>query len=172
MNFTLYIIPVLILLLLSYAYYKNVNAYDSFIRGCKVGAKYVFEIMPYVISMIIATRVFKSSGVLTSLASFLQFKEFINMDLFNLMIFKPISGMASFVVLDDIFKNYGPDGFIGYLGSVIQGSTDTTLYIITIYFGAVGIHDIKYSLKAGLIVDLLSFVFAFIVVSFFFYSLN
>jgi spore maturation protein B len=169
MSVTIYIIPVLVLALFSYAYFKKVNAYDSFIRGCKEGAKYVYEIMPYVISMIIATSVFKSSGVLESLAGWFKIASFVNLDLVNLMVFKPLSGMASMVILNDIFVNYGPDSFIGTLGSVISGSTDTTLYIITVYFGAVGIKNVRYSIKAGILTDLLSFLFAFLIVTFLFF---
>jgi spore maturation protein B len=169
MTFTIYIIPVLVLALFIYAYLKKVNAYDSFIRGCKEGAKYVYEIMPYVISMIIATSVFKSSGVLESLAGWFKIASMVNLDLVNLMVFKPLSGMASMVILNDIFVSYGPDSFIGILASVISGSTDTTLYIITVYFGAVGIKNVRYSIKAGILTDLISFLFAFLVVTFLFF---
>jgi len=166
LSFTVYILPILIISLMIYASYKKVNAYDSFIKGAKEGAKYAFEILPYVASMIIATAVFKSSDFLKTIVSLVDYQQRINIDIMSLMFFRPISGMASLATLNDIFKIYGPDSFSGYLASVIQGSTDTTLYIITIYFGAVGVKNIKYALKAGLIVDILSFIFAFLVVKY------
>ncbi len=169
MSFTAYILPVLIISLMIYALFKKVNAYDSFIRGAKEGAKYAFEILPYVASMIIATAVFKSSNFLKTVVSFIDFMKNVNIDILTLMFFRPISGMASLATLHEIFKSYGPDSFTGYLASVIQGSTDTTLYIITVYFGAVGIKEIKYTLKAGLLVDILSFVFAFLIVKYLFF---
>lgn len=166
MSFTAYILPVLIISLMIYASYKKVNAYDSFITGAKEGAKIAFEILPYVASMIIATAVFKSSDFLKTVISLVDTHNKINIDILTLMFFRPISGMASLAIINDIFKTYGPDSFTGYLASVIQGSTDTTLYIITVYFGAVGIKDIKYSLKAGIIVDILSFIFAFLIIKY------
>lgn len=169
MNFTVYIIPVLILCLMLYALYKKVNAYDSFIKGAKEGAKYSFEILPYVASMIIATAVFKNSDFLKTIVSIFDFAQKINLDIMTLMFFKPISGTASLAVLTEIYKTYGPDSFTGYFASTIQGSTDTTLYIITVYFGAVGIKDIKYALKAGILVDILSFIITFLVVKFLFF---
>lgn len=164
MSFTAYIIPVLILSLMVYASFKKVNAYDSFIKGAKEGALYAFEILPYVASMIIATAVFKNSDFLKTIMSLVDKSQELNTDILTLMFFRPISGMASLAIVNDIFNTYGTDSFTGYLASVIQGSTDTTLYIITIYFGAVGVKDIRYTLKAGLIVDILSFIFAFFIV--------
>lgn len=169
MSITVYVIPVLILCLMVYALYKKVNAYDSFIKGAKEGAKYAFEILPYIASMIIATAVFKSSDFLNTLVSFLNFAQKINLDILTLMFFKPISGTASLAVLTEIFKTYGPDSYTGYFASTIQGSTDTTLYIITVYFGAVGIKDIKYALKAGILVDIMSFIITFFVVRYLFF---
>ncbi len=167
MSITIYIIPVLIICLMIYAFYKKVNAYDSFIKGAKEGAKYAFEILPYVASMIIATAVFKNSGFLKTIGNLLRVGAFINLDLLTLMCFRPISGMASLAVLNDIFKTYGPDSYIGKFASVIQGSTDTTLYIITVYFGAVGIKDVKYTVKAGILNDIITFLIAFLVISLF-----
>lgn len=170
MEFTLYIIPGLLLMLFIYAHFKNVNAYESFIRGCKEGAKYVYEIMPFVISMVLATTVFRHSGVLDTLTKWLSLENgLINVELFNLMVFKPISGMASTVVLNNIFETYGPDSFIGYFASIIQGSTDTTLYIITVYFGAVGIKNVRHSIKVGLLVDVITYIIGFIVVYLYFF---
>ncbi|MDF2699293.1 MAG: spmB [Haloplasmataceae bacterium] len=164
MDITVYIIPILVALLLAYSLHKKVNAYESFIKGAKEGIKYSIEILPYIASMIIATAVFKGSDFLNTIVNFIDKNNFINIDLITLMVFKPISGMASTATLIEIFKKYGPDSYIGYLGSIISGSTDTTLYIITVYFGAVGIKNVKHSIKAGLLIDLLSFVFAFIAV--------
>lgn len=164
MNFTFYILPALIFCLFTYAYFKKVNAYESFIRGCIEGIKYVYEILPYMLSMILATTVFRASGFLESLTKLFKLSTFINIDLVNLMVFKPMSGMASTVILNDIFAKYGPDSMIGTLASVIAGSTDTTLYIITVYFGAVGIQKIRHTVKAGLLIDLLSFIISFMIV--------
>src|SRR5690554_1746035 len=164
MKFTVYILPVLIMSLMLYALYKKVNAYNSFIKGAKEGAKYAFELLPYIGSMIIATSVLRSSEVLYFIGKIINPINFVNIDIFTLMCFRPISGMASLAIVKDIYEIYGADSFTGIFASIIQGSTDTTLYIITVYFGAVGIRDVKYSVKAGLLVDILSYIIADLVV--------
>src|SRR5690554_1990230 len=118
MGFTVYILPILIISLMVYAFIKKVNAYDSFIKGAKEGAKYAFEILPYVASMIIASSVLRSSEFLKFLGIILSPLNFINIDIFTLMCFRPISGMASLAVLKDIFQIYGPDSFTGTLASI------------------------------------------------------
>ena len=85
------------------------------------------------------------------------------------MIFlRPISGTTTLAILNDLLANYGPDSFIGRLASVIQGATDTTLYVLTLYFGSVGIKKIRYSLWAGLAADVAGIVSAIILVGLFF----
>lgn len=163
MEFTFYIIPSLLLVLFVYAHFKKINALESFVRGCREGLKIIYDIMPFVISMILATTVFKSSGVLQTLTKVLPFKQ-LNLDLVSLILFKPISGMASNVVLNDIFKTYGPDSFIGVLASVLSGSTDTLFYIATVYFGAIGIQNIRHSIKVGLLTEIFSVILGIIVV--------
>ena len=83
-------------------------------------------------------------------------------------IIRPISGNASLALMNDVFTKYGVDTFLGKLASVMQGSTDTTIYILTIYFGVIGIKKIKYAMWVGLISDLVGFIISFIVVSLFF----
>lgn len=163
MNFSAYIIPVIIIFLMIYAYYKKINAYESFIKGAKEGLKYSFEILPYVASMIIATSVFRSSLFVETITKHLNLARLIHPDILTFMIFKPISGMASLAVLKEIYQNYGPDSFLGLYASVIQGSSDTTLYIITVYFGAIGIKEIKYAIKAGLLNDIINFILGFLI---------
>ena len=79
-------------------------------------------------------------------------------------IMRPISGNSSLAILNNIFLNYGPDSFIGRLASTIQGSTDTTFYVLTLYFGSVGIKKIRYSLLAGLFADLIGIIASIIIV--------
>ena len=157
MEFTFYIIPSLLFILFIYAHFKKINALESFVRGCREGLKVIYDIMPFVISMILATTVFKSSGVLDVLTNVLP-DDRINLDIVSLIIFKPLAGMASNVVLNGIFKTYGPDSFTGVLASVLSGSTDTLFYIATVYFGAIGIQNIRHSIKVGLLTELLSVI--------------
>ena len=84
------------------------------------------------------------------------------------MIMRPISGSSTLAILNNLYESFGPDSFIGRLGSVIQGSTDTTFYVITLYFGSVGIKKIRYALWAGLFADLVGITASIVIVSFFF----
>lgn len=165
MNFTYYIIPSLLFILFIYAYVKKVNALESFVRGCREGLKVIYNIMPFVMSMILATTVFKSSGALQLLYRFIP-DRWINLDLMSLILFKPLSGMAAQIVLNDIFSTYGPDSMIGILASVIAGSTDTLFYIVTIYFGAVSIQQVRHSMKVGLLTELFNILLGMLVVVF------
>ena len=85
-----------------------------------------------------------------------------------LAILRPISGSSSLIILDSIIAKYGADSFIGILSSVMQGSTDTTIYIIGMYFASIGIKKIRYSLVVGLLADLLSIIISLLVVTIYF----
>jgi spore maturation protein B len=89
-------------------------------------------------------------------------------EVFPLAIIRPISGSAALGITSDLIKTYGPDSFIGRLASTMQGSTDTTLYVLTVYFGAVGIRKIVDALKVGLNADAISIIFSIIFVTMFF----
>ena len=125
------------------------------------------NLFPTFIAMILAVNLFIDSGFLEFVFSTLKSSfEIIKIpiDILPLAIVKPISGSASLAYLNNIFTKYGPDSFIGYLASVMQGSTDTTLYVIGLYFGSIGIKKIRYSLFAGLCADLIGIITSIIVV--------
>ena len=129
------------------------------------------NLFPTFIAMILAINVFTNSGFLEFFLSF--FKPIFNMikipiEILPLAIIRPISGSASLAYLNKIFSVYGPDSFIGTLGSVMQGCTDTTLYIISLYFGSVGIKKIRYSLFVGLCADIIGIIASIIIVNFMF----
>jgi spore maturation protein B len=102
------------------------------------------------------------SNIIANLFSFISF---IPNEILPMILTRPISGTSSLAVLTNIFETLGPDGYIGTLASFIQGSTDTTFYVITLYFGSVGIKKIKYAMWAGLFADLLSVVLSIIMVN-------
>ncbi len=129
------------------------------------------SLFPTFIAMILAINVFTNSGFLEFFLSF--FKPIFNMikipiEILPLAIIRPISGSASLAYLNKIFSVYGPDSFIGTLGSVMQGCTDTTLYIISLYFGSIGIKKIRYSLFVGLCADIIGIIASIIIVNFMF----
>ena len=128
----------------------------------------ISSLFPTFIAMILAINLFINSGFLEYILSFFKgVFELIKVpvEILPLAIVRPISGSASLAYLNNIFTKYGPDSFIGLLSSVIQGCTDTTLYVITLYFGSIGIKKIRYSLIAGLCADLIGIIASIVIVN-------
>ena len=131
----------------------------------------ILNLFPTLIAMILAVNLFINSGVLDYVLSLINpiLKVFnIPGEIIPLDIVRPISGSASLAYLNSIFSKYGPDSFIGLLGSVMQGCTDTTFYVISLYFGSIGIKKIRHSMVASLFADLCGIVASIIVVNLFF----
>jgi spore maturation protein B len=162
------ILPLLILIIIFYGFIKRVNVYDTFVEGAKEGMELSISIFPYLLGMIFSVNILLRSNFLDMLFNFIEpFFKFIKIpiEVLPMAIFRPISGNASLVIMSDIFKVHGPDSFIGRIASVIQGSNDTTIYILTLYFGSIGIKKIKYALWAGLCADLIGIIASIIFVS-------
>jgi spore maturation protein B len=153
-----YIIPVVVIFVIGYAYKRKLDLYDSFIEGAKDGLKTVVSIIPSIFAVIMAVNIFVKSGVLESVFSYF------NADLLTLAVLRPISGNGALAMLTNIFQKYGPDSFYGLVGSVMQGATDTTIYILALYFSSVHVKDSRYALWVGLFADLCGIVAAFVVV--------
>ena len=151
------IIPIFVLGVILYGIMKRVDVYDTFIDGAKESFDMVLTMFPSLLAMIVGVNVFMKSGVIDFFFQLLKpIFEFLHfpLEVFPMAIMRPISGTASLAILSDIFKQFGPDSFLGRLASIIQGSTDTTFYVITLYFGVIGIKKIRYALWAGLFADL------------------
>ena len=154
-----------------YGFIKKIDIYDTFIDGVKESFTMITNLFPTFIAMILAINLFINSGFMDFILSF--FKPLFNslnlpIEIFPIAIVRPISGSASLAYLNNIFQNYGPDSFIGLLSSVMQGCTDTTFYIITLYFGSIGIKKIRYSLIVGLCADLIGIIASILIVNLFF----
>ncbi len=159
------IIPFIVLIIVIYGVRKKVNVYDTFIEGSKESFDMILKIFPSLLAMVFGVNIFLKSGILDFIFNYLKpIFSCINVqvEVLPMAIMRPISGSASLALLNDIFLNYGPDSLIGKISSMIQGSTDTTFYVLTLYFGSVGIKKIKYSLWAGLFCDLVGIVCAII----------
>jgi len=161
----------MVLFIIIYGFTKKIDIYDTFIDGVKESFSMIFNLFPTFIAMILAINLFIDSGFLDFVLSFL--KPLFNLikvpvEILPLAIVRPISGSASLAYLNNIFSVHGPDSFIGLLSSVLQGCTDTTLYVISLYFGSIGIKKIRYSLFAGLCADLIGIVASIIIVNIFF----
>lgn len=131
----------------------------------------IYNLFPTYIAMILAVNLFINSGFLEYVLTFIRHilnNELIPVDIIPLALVRPISGSASLAYLNNIYSTSGPDSFIGILGSVIQGCTDTTFYVITLYFGSIGIKKTRYALGAALFADLIGIIASIIVVNLFF----
>jgi spore maturation protein B len=166
------IIPIIVLIVISYGLYKKVNIYDSFIEGVKDGIKTTVGIFPTIFTMILGINILFKSNIINDITIYLApfFKLIkVPIEIIPLALLRPISGSSSLIIMDSILSQYGTDSYIGRIASIIQGSTDTTIYIISLYFGSVGIKKIRYSLVVGLLTDLFCVIAAIIVVNLFFY---
>ena len=164
-------IPLFVLLIIFYGVKKRINVYDSFLEGAKEGLVMVFHITPTIIAMVFADNIFLDSGFIDGMLGFLKpLFDFINIpiDILPMALLRPISGTASLAIMNDIFANFGPDSFIGRLASTLQGCTDTTIYVLALYFGSIKVKKTRYSLPVGLFADLMGILAAFVITFIFF----
>lgn len=162
------IIPSIVLFIILYGFFKNVSIYDKFLEGVTEGLSLALKIFPTMFAMVISINVLLKSNIINDMTNFISpVLNFIGYpkELISLAIMRPISGSSALVLMDNIFKVNGPDSFVGRVASVLQGSTDTTIYIISLYFSSVGIKKIKYSLIVGLFADLAAVIISIVTVS-------
>mgnify|MGYP000041117825 FL=1 len=159
-------IPILIVFIPLYAAYRRVPTYESFVEGAKDGFQTAITIIPHLVGMMVAITVFRASGAMDLIVGWLQpLLNYIGIpgEILPLAILRPITGAGSLAFTTDLIKQFGPDSMIGRIASTVQGSTDTTLYVITVYFGAIGIRKAGYALKVGLLSDAVGFIASIIV---------
>jgi spore maturation protein B len=164
---SIWLIPVTIGFILLYGTFKKVPTYEAFVEGGKEGIQIAFSVIPYLVGMLVSISIFRASGALDYFMNFL--KPVIDLagipaEVVPLGLIRTISGTAALGMTTDLIATYGPDSFIGRLASTIQGSTETTLYVLTVYFGAVGIKKMGDALKVGILADILSFILSFFIV--------
>lgn len=164
------ILPAVIGSIMFYGIIKKVDIYTAFIEGAMEGAKSALKIFPYILAVIFAINIFIHSGaedfivrILTPITNILGFPP----ELLSLSIVKPLSGGGSLGVFQTILTNYGADSYIGRSASVLMGSSETIFYTTAVYFGAVGIKNIRYTIKVGLIAHVASIFAALFVCRFF-----
>ncbi len=143
-----------------YGALRGVKVYESFVEGAEEGIRLTFRLAPFMMGILIALGIFRDSGALEVLTAFLI--PILNpigfpSEAIPLVITRPISGSASLGVTAELLRHHGPDSPIGYLASTIQGSTDTTFYVLTVYFGSVGITKTRWALPVGLLADVSAF---------------
>ena len=160
------ILPVIVLFIIFYGHLKHVDIYNSFLSGCMDGFNVIVDITPTIITIIFAIEILLKSNFLTYVFSGLN--KF-TPELISMMILRPISGNATLGILSDIYRKYGVDSYNGFLASLIQGSTETAIYVVALYYGSVGVKKIKNTLKIGLIVDFIGILLGILFASFFFF---
>ena len=162
-----YIIPFIVLFIIFYGFYKKVNLYESFLLGVKEGIHMMIKIFPTIFAMMISVMVFIKSNIIYDFTHRIEFIFRIfrfPSSLFSLALLRPISGTSSLVLMNELLKSYGPDSYIGRIASLIQGSTDTTIYILGLYFSSVGIKKSKYAFLAGLMADVCAIILSVVVI--------
>jgi spore maturation protein B len=154
-------IPAMIVLIPLYAFFKKVPVYESFIDGAKDGFDTAIRIIPHLVGMMVAISVFRASGAMEFfIGVFRPFFDFLGIpaDVVPLAVLRSITGAGSLAYASDLIQQFGPDSMIGRIAATVQGSTDTTLYVLTVYFGAVGVRKAGYALKVGLLADAAGFL--------------
>ena len=166
-----YAVPLLVLIILISGIRARLPLFELFVEGAAEGRQICVKIFPYVLGMLVAISLFRSSGALTALAALLAplcNALHIPGDVIPLALMRPLSGSGALGLTAEIINTQGPDSYAGLLAAVMQGSTDTTLYILAVYFGAVGVSRYRYGLAVGLSADLISFIAAAVVCRIFF----
>lgn len=164
----------LVMLFIAGAVIKKVDAYDAFIDGAKEGFETAIKIIPYLVAMLVAIGVFRASGALDLLASGLRHLVLsLNLDdrfidAMPTALMKPFSGSGARAMMVDTMQSYGADSFAGRLASIVQGSTETTFYVLAVYFGSVGIKNIRHAAACGIAADIAGIVAAIVVAYWFF----
>lgn len=164
-------IPGIVLFIPLWGLIQGVKVYEAFVEGARKGLLATLRITPYLIAMLVSIRVFRVAGGMDLLAKIIAPvtsplglpKEVIPM-----FLIRPLSGSGALGMLGDLLKTHGPDSLVGMMASTIQGSTETTFYVLTVYLGAVNIQRVRHSLPIGLWADLVGFLAAVYAVLWFF----
>jgi spore maturation protein SpmA len=160
------------------AVFKKINVYVAFIDGAKGGFEIAVKIIPYLVGMLVAISVLRNCGVFDYLIKGLSWifaSLGLNTDFVSALptaLMKPLSGSGSRAMMIDTMKQYGPDSFPGLLSCVFQGTTETTFYIVALYFGSVGVKKTRYAVPASLLADLAGMIAAIVISYFFFHSIS
>ena len=163
---SLYILPIMILAILCAGIIKKVPVYEEFVEGAKDGFKVSVSIIPYLIAIIVGVSMFKACGAMDLIKNLVV--GFIPADIIPIMLTRSLSGSATLGLFSDIANNFGPDAYITKLAAVMVGSSETTFYVLAVYFGSIGIKKFRYALLTGIIADFTGIVLAILVSRLFF----
>lgn len=163
---SLYSLPTIILIILGFSIYKKVPVYETFISGAKEGFKVGIMIIPYLVAILVAIGMFRASGaidMLTQLVAPILNKISMPSELLPLAIIRPLSGSGALGIMSEIATTHGPDAIITKMAAVMVGCSETTFYVLTVYFGSVGITKFRHALWAGIIADIFSIILSVLI---------
>jgi spore maturation protein B len=159
-------IPFLLLSIPLYGAAKKVKVYESFVEGAKGGFQMAIRIIPYLVAILVAVGMLRGAGAIDMLAHWmgplLQRVGF-PVEILPLAIMRPLSGSGSLGIVTELVKVHGPDSFIGRLAASAYGSTETTFYVLAVYFGSVGIKKARHAVISGIVADVTSLIAAIVI---------
>ena len=170
-SLSIFILPFIIAVILIYALCKKTPAYEDFTQGAKEGFNIAIKIIPYLVAIMVATAMLRASGAIETIQNILSpiFDYFkIPIETSIIMLTRSLSGSATLGVLADIINQTGVNSYATKLAAVITGSSETTFYVASVYFGSVGITKFRHALLAGILADITGLIAAIIVCSIFF----
>ena len=164
--FSIWLIQVLIFTILILAWRKKVKVYEAFIDGAKEGFSVAIKIIPYLVAILVAIGMFRASGAMDIfVALFSPITNLIGMpaETLPVALMRPLSGSGALGLVTELMKQHGPDSFIGRVASTMWGSTETTFYVVAVYFGSVGVRRVRHSIAAVLVGDAVGLIMAVII---------
>ncbi len=168
---SLWALPAIILIILTFAIIRKVPVYEAFIEGAKDGVKVSINIIPYLVAIIVAISMLRASGLIeyisNACASILEQIHF-PADILPLAFVRSLSGSAALGIFSDIVSNNDINSYTTKLAAIMMGSSETTFYVLTVYFGSIGIKKYRYALFTGLCADFIGIVMAVFVAELFF----
>ncbi len=159
-------IPVLLLGIPLWGAFKKVKIYESFVQGAKEGFQVGVRIIPYLVAILVAVGMLRSAGAIDLLARGLDpllRRVGIPAEILPLAILRPLSGSGSMGIVTELIKTHGPDSFLARLAASAYGSTETTFYVLAVYFGSVGIRKTRHAVASGLVADIVSLLVSVVV---------
>jgi spore maturation protein B len=159
-------IPAFLLAIPLYGAIRKVKVYESFVEGAKQGFQVGVRIIPYLVAILVAVGMLRAAGAVDSLARWLDpFLRFVGApaEILPFAIMRPLSGSGSMGLVAELVKTHGPDSFIARLAATAYASTETTFYVLAVYFGAVGIKKARHAVLTGLVADIVSLIAAVII---------
>ena len=163
---SLWALPSIIVLILTLGLAKKVPIYEVFTEGAKDGFKVAVTIIPYLIAVIVGISMFKASGAIEMIANALSvvlIKFHIPSEILPVILIRPLSGAAALGLFSDIATTHGISDYTIKLAAVMVGSSETTFYVLSVYFGAVGVTKFRYALAVGLLADIIAAVMSIVV---------